>query len=142
MDSNNSKHRILIVDDTLRNIQVLGTILKDKGYRIDVAQSGHQALKAIQKEAPDLILLDVEMPGFDGFQTCSQIKEISQCADIPIIFVTIKEDITNLKKGFRVGGVDYVAKPFETEELLARVQAHLEIHRLKNELREKNDHLK
>ena len=140
-NSINTNQRILIVDDTLKNIQVLGTILKNKGYEIDVAQCGQEALEAVHSSPPDLILLDVEMPELNGFETCLQIKEIPGSSDIPIIFVTIKEDMGNLKRGFQVGGVDYVAKPFETDELLARVRTHLEIYRLKAELKVKNKNL-
>jgi CheY-like chemotaxis protein len=129
------KHsRVLIVDDALKNIQVLGTVLREEGYQINVAQDGLQALTAVENVKPDLILLDVMMPNLDGYETCKRLKEDPATHDIPVIFLTAKAETEDLVKGFELGAVDYVTKPFNTTELLVRVENHLTIHRLQEEL--------
>ena len=125
---------VLIVDDTLKNIQVLGTILKNKGYNILVAQNGKQALSIAQSNRPDLILLDVMMPEIDGFETCKHLKGMDTTKDIPVIFLTAKVEEADTIKGFEVGGVDYITKPFKSSELLARVDTHLTIRFLQKNL--------
>jgi DNA-binding response OmpR family regulator len=125
--------RILVVDDTPANIQTVTAILKEKGYQISVATNGRQALEVVSRIRPDLILLDVMMPEMDGFETCSQLKASPEWHDIPIIFLTSKTDTTDIVKGFELGAVDYVGKPFNSHELLARVNAHLYIDRLRRE---------
>jgi class 3 adenylate cyclase len=125
--------RILVVDDTPANIQTVTAILKEKGYQISVATNGRQALEVVSRIRPDLILLDVMMPEMDGFETCSQLKASPEWHDIPIIFLTSKTDTTDIVKGFELGAVDYVGKPFNSHELLARVNAHLSIDRLRRE---------
>jgi adenylate cyclase len=124
--------RVLVVDDTPANIQTLTAILKEKGYQISVATNGRQALDAVKRIRPDLILLDVMMPEMDGFETCAQLKA-SEWHDIPIIFLTAKTDTEDIVRGFELGAVDYVAKPFNAHELLARVNTHLSIDRLRRE---------
>ncbi len=124
---------ILIVDDTIRNIQLLGTILREKGYQISVAQNGLQALDAVDSEMPDLILLDIMMPEMDGFQTCARLKERAETRDIPIIFLTAKIETEDLVKGFALGAVDYVTKPFNSSELLTRVNSQLKLRALQKE---------
>ncbi len=119
--------RILIVDDNPRNIQILGTILKHEGYQIIIAQNGYQAIKATKKAPPDLILLDIMMPQMDGFETCKKLKQDSAAKEIPIIFLTAKADTEDIVKGFEMGAVDYVTKPFNSVELLARVKTHMEL---------------
>lgn len=118
---------ILIVDDTPKNIQLLGTVLKNAGYKINVATNGLQALSVLEKLKPDLILLDVMMPDLDGYETCKRIKEINHLKDIPIIFLTAKTQTEDIVKGFELGAVDYIVKPFNSLELLARVKTHLSL---------------
>ncbi|HEX5217967.1 MAG TPA: adenylate/guanylate cyclase domain-containing protein, partial [Verrucomicrobiae bacterium] len=132
--------RILVVDDTPANIQSLAAILKDKGYQISVATNGKQALEALARVQPDLILLDVMMPEMDGFETCRRIKASEQ-REIPIIFLTAKTDTTDIVQGFELGAVDYVAKPFNAHELLARVNTHLTMDELRRNLAAKNAEL-
>ena len=121
-----SGESILIVDDTLENVKVLSGILEMEGYRIRAATSGERALRVVSRNKPDLILLDVMMPGIDGFQTCTCLKAVPDTKDIPVIFVTAKTDVESLAHGFEVGAVDYVNKPIRREEVLARVKVHLE----------------
>ena len=125
---------ILIVDDTPKNIQVLGSLLKDKNYNLSIATSGEQALSALSNINPDLILMDVMMPGLDGYETCKKIKENSDLQNIPLIFLTAKGETEDIVKGFQVGGADYVQKPFQAEELLARIQTHLEMKKMRDHL--------
>jgi adenylate cyclase len=120
------------VDDTPANIQALSAVLMEKGYLVSVATNGRQALEVLARVRPDLILLDVLMPEMDGFETCRRLKA-SSAHDIPIIFLTAKTDTDDIVQGFELGAVDYVAKPFNTHELLARVSTHLTIDRLRRE---------
>jgi phosphoserine phosphatase RsbU/P len=132
--------RILIVDDTPANIQILAETLKGK-YQLSVATNGKQALEMLERVQPDLILLDVMMPELDGFETCRRIKSLDAWRDVPIIFLTSKSDTSDIVTGFEVGAVDYVAKPFNTYELLARIHTHLTIDQLRRSLEEKNAEL-
>jgi class 3 adenylate cyclase len=125
--------RILIVDDTPANIQALSGTLKDKGYQISVATNGRQALEVVGRMWPDLILLDVMMPEMDGFETCRRLKESDATRDIPVIFLTARTETADIVKGFELGALDYVSKPFNAHELLARVNTHLTIDRLHRE---------
>jgi signal transduction histidine kinase len=119
-------HTVLIVDDTKENIKVLAGLL-EKEYKTVIANSGEKALSILQRKSVDLILLDVLMPpGINGFETCTQIKNIPEIASIPIIFITALNDKESLIKGFSVGGIDYITKPFIHEEVLARVKVHTE----------------
>ncbi|MCP4347442.1 MAG: response regulator [Desulfobacterales bacterium] len=127
--------RILIVDDFPENIRVLGTILKHEGYSTIVATDGLKALNAVEKASPDLILLDVMMPGINGFETCRRLKASSVSKDIPVIFLTAKTDAEDVVKGFSLGAVDYVTKPFNKDELLARVKTHIKLKHTENALR-------
>ncbi|HXJ79893.1 MAG TPA: adenylate/guanylate cyclase domain-containing protein [Candidatus Methylomirabilis sp.] len=133
--------RILVVDDTSANIQTVAAILKGRGYQLSVATNGKQALDVLEKIRPDLILLDVMMPEMDGFETCQRIKSALDWQDIPIIFLTAKTDTADLVKGFEMGAVDYVGKPFNAHELLARVGTHLTIDQLRRSLAAKNAEL-
>ncbi len=121
------KSRILVVDDNPKNIQVLATHLKNDDYEVEYASNGKEAVNLIQKEDFDLILLDVIMPGIDGFETCRRIKKLENKKHIPIIFVTAKTDIDSLTLGFEYGGVDYISKPFKADELLLRVSTHVDL---------------
>ena len=125
--------RILIVEDTPANIQTLTAILKEQGYRISVATNGRQALQVIESIRPDLVLMDVMMPEMDGYEACRQIKASARWQDLPIIFLTARTDTVDIVRGFELGAVDYVGKPFNAHELLARVRTHLTIDRLNKE---------
>src|SRR4051794_12338799 len=122
--------RILVVDDAAANIQMVTAILREHGYQISVATNGRQALAVLERVRPDLILLDVLMPEMDGFEACRRIKSNPAYQDIPIIFLTAKTDATDIVRGFELGAVDYVPKPFNAYELLARVNTHLTLDRL------------
>src|SRR5690242_5614962 len=130
--------RILVVDDTPANIQALAGTLKAKGYQISVATNGRQALDVLVRVQPDLILLDVMMHEMDGFETCRRIKASEAWREIPIIFLTAKTEVADIVQGFELGAVDYVAKPFNGHELLARVSTHLTMDELRRSLAEKN----
>jgi class 3 adenylate cyclase len=134
-------HRILIVEDTPANIQTLAAILKEHGYLISVATNGRQALEVVARVRPDLILLDVMMPEMDGFETCRRLKAAEEWRQIPVIFLTAKTEIADLVQGFELGAVDYVAKPFNAHELLARVNTHLTMDELRHSLASKNAEL-
>lgn len=136
------ENRILIVDDTLENIQILGIILKQKHYRINVAQDGPTALTLAEKVLPNLILLDILMPGMDGYEVCRQLKQNTKTKDIPVIFLTAKADTDSIVTGFETGAVDYITKPFQKMELLARVKTHLDLRRSKQELEKALDEIK
>ena len=133
--------RILIVDDTPENLKVLRRTLEAENHSILVATSGQTALKIALNTHPDLILLDVVMPGMDGFETCRQLKADLETQNIPVIFVTAQAETESIVDGFRVGGVDYIIKPFQDEEVLARVATHLKIDRLTRQLARKNAEL-
>ncbi|MCP4349691.1 MAG: hybrid sensor histidine kinase/response regulator [Desulfobacterales bacterium] len=137
-----SKGKVLIVDDSIKNIQVLGTILRQGNYIIHVAQDGAQALKKVENVDIDLILLDVMMPVMDGFETCKKLKESPDFRDIPVIFLTARTEADDIVKGFELGAVDYVTKPFKSVELLARVATHLELKHSRETIIEKSSLLK
>jgi len=118
---------ILVVDDVLRNIQVVGTMLRDVGYSIMPATSGVAALQRVQKKLPDLILLDLMMPEMDGLEVCRRLKADTTTEHIPVIFLTASNEMSHLVQGLQAGAVDYVTKPFNPPELLARVRTHLEL---------------
>jgi diguanylate cyclase (GGDEF)-like protein len=120
-------NKILIVDDTPENIDVLRQTLAPEGYKISVAPSGEKALNIAQRVIPDLILLDIMMPGIDGFETCARIKKDPLLKDIPVIFISAKSETEDIVEGFNHGGVDYISKPFRQEEVFARVNTHLKI---------------
>jgi DNA-binding response OmpR family regulator len=126
-----SKKLILIVDDNFENRKFLGLLLLKDGYDVGVAENGQRAFEFIENEMPDLILLDVIMPEIDGFAVCEKIKLNTNFKHIPIIFLTAKASDEDILKGFEVGGSDYIFKPFNPNELLARVKTHVEINVLK-----------
>jgi diguanylate cyclase (GGDEF)-like protein len=127
---------ILIVDDNPTNLSVLSIALKAAGYKVRVAMDGESAIEQVQEDAPELILLDVQMPGMDGFETCMKLKANQVTQDIPIIFITASIDLENKVKGLSVGAVDYITKPFQQEEVLARVRVHLELRFLTRKVQE------
>src|SRR3954453_12952163 len=122
--------RILVVEDEPANIQTLSTLLKERGYNVNIATNGRQGLEVLERIRPDLILLDIMMPEMDGFETCRRIKASTAWREIPIIFLTAKTETTDIVRGFELGAVDYVAKPFSAHELLARVKTHLTLDHL------------
>jgi DNA-binding response OmpR family regulator len=132
---------VFIVDDVPKNLQVLGNTLRNRDYNISVATSGEQALSMMDKILPDLILLDVIMPGIDGFQVCKKLKTSEKTKDIPVIFLTAKTQTEDIVKGFELGAVDYVTKPFNKEELLARVHTQLALRNAQKEIVEINQPL-
>lgn len=142
MEKVKREHQILIVDDNPRNVQILGKILSEQGYKIFIATNGFQAIKAVEKKIPDLILLDINMPEMDGFETCVQIKEQQRFAEIPIIFLTARNEPDDVLKAFSIGGADYITKPFNTPELLARVNQQLALKERTDDLKKTNENNK
>lgn len=130
--------KILLVDDNPVNLGMLFEYLNTLGYSVFIAQNGEMAFKFLETEHPDIILLDVKMPGIDGFEVCRQLKSRDETKDIPVIFMTALSETTDKVTGFGAGGVDYITKPFQQEEVLARIKAHLTIHKLQQELERKN----
>ncbi|WP_144054254.1 response regulator [Pleurocapsa sp. PCC 7319] len=132
---------ILIVDDTPDNLLVLFSYLEDKGYKILLAEDAESALQIAQTQAPDLILLDVLMPEIDGFETCRRLKAKPTTREIPVIFLTALSETVNKVQGFKLGGVDYITKPSEQEEVLARIQTHLNLRKMRHTLATQNQEL-
>ncbi len=124
---------ILIVDDVEQNVAVISQILRNAGHNVMAAFSGETAIRMVQKRQPDLILLDIMMPGMTGFETCENLKESPATADIPVIFLSALTETDTKVKGFEVGGVDYITKPFQESEVLARANVHLKIRWLEEE---------
>lgn len=131
-----SKGYILAVDDTPASLKLLTDILKTEGYEVRSAINGELALNAAALHLPELFLLDVNMPGMSGFDVCRRLKAQAKTRDVPVIFVSAMSETLEKLKGFELGAVDYVTKPFQREELLARVHTHLELHRLRHRLEE------
>ena len=132
---------ILIVDDTPNNLQLLFSYLETAGFKVLLAEDGETAIQIAKTQLPDLILLDVLMPGIDGFTTCSRLKSQRSTKEIPIIFLTALSETVNKVQGFKLGGVDYITKPSEQEEVLARIQTHLNLTRMRYSLALKNREL-
>ncbi len=136
-----SKSLILIVDDVPENLQVLASYLSSVGYGVLPASSGPKALNFAQARLPDLILLDVSMPEMDGFEVCRCLKNMPELSSIPVIFITARTDTGDVVRGFEVGGIDYVTKPFNPTELLARVHTHIELKNARDALLKYNQEL-
>jgi two-component system, sensor histidine kinase and response regulator len=132
---------LLIVDDNMNNIQVLAGILTNNGYNVEFATNGENALNWIEEEHFDLILLDIMMPQMDGYEVCERIRKTGKAKDLPVIFLTAKTDKESIVKAFKKGGNDYLTKPFDQSELLARVNTQLELKKSKDKLAEINDWL-
>jgi two-component system, NtrC family, sensor kinase len=128
VDSISQENTILVVDDTPTNLQVLLDLLSEQGYRVAIAKNGEIALQRLQSSQPNLILLDVMMPGIDGFETCHRLKADPSTRDIPVIFMTALSDSVDKVKGLSLGAVDYITKPIQHEEVLARIRVHLQLH--------------
>ncbi|WP_462281841.1 response regulator, partial [Salinivirga cyanobacteriivorans] len=135
------KSKILIVDDLPKNIQLLGTILNEDNYDVEFALNGPDALQWVKNDHFDLIILDIMMPGMDGYEVCTRLKENEKTREIPVIFITAKNDTESTIKGFEVGGIDYITKPFNSQELLSRVKTHIQLYKQKQELNKKNLHI-
>lgn len=118
---------ILVVDDNQENLRVVSNYLKEAGFRIALALDGKSAMEIIKNNSIDLVLLDIMMPEMDGFEVCKILKSKSETFEIPVIFLTAKNDTYDIVRAFRLGGVDYITKPFKKEELLARVSNHLQL---------------
>jgi len=132
---------VLVVDDIAANRNVLGETLEKENYEVLLAPDGETALKVCQKALPEIILLDVMMPGLDGFETCRRLKANPATSSIPVIFISAQNETKSMVNGFQAGGVDYITKPFQAEEVLIRVRTHLLNHRLTREVVEKNREL-
>ncbi len=133
---------LLIVDDNATNLHVLSDVLDDAGFEVRIAQNGEMALQKVEYDPPELILLDVMMPGLNGFETCERLKSNPKTAEIPVIFMTALSETVDKVRGLNLGAVDYITKPFQQDEVLARVRTHLQISRLTKSLANQNLQLK
>jgi DNA-binding response OmpR family regulator len=125
---------ILVVDDELESLRLLTNVLQAEGYRVRPADSGELALRSVQEKLPDLILLDLRMPGLDGLEVCRRLKAKPETRDIPLMFLSASHEPNEKIEGLKLGAVDFISKPFQREELLARVHTHLELGRLRAQL--------
>ncbi len=135
------KPKIFIVDDIMKNLQVIGGILMEESFDIAMATNGTQALNMVKNIMPDLILLDVMMPDMNGYQVCEKLKSDPELAHIPVIFLTAKSDTEDIIQGFKIGGVDYITKPFKKEELLVRIKTHIDLKFATDTIRRQNAEL-
>jgi PAS domain S-box-containing protein len=133
-DGQLSGMNILIVDDTPRNLDVLGHMLTKGNLNLSVSPNGEKALEVIEKNKPDLILLDVMMPGINGYEVCEKLKQDEATKDIPVIFITALSETENITMGFKVGGIDFIVKPFREEEVICRIASQLKLKKAQNEL--------
>lgn len=136
-----SPANILVVDDVEDNLEIVGSLLTFDGYNVQTALSGVEALERVQAVRPDLILLDILMPGMSGFDVCKRLKAEEDTKDIPIMFVSSMGDIESKVKGFKIGAVDYINKPFQHTEILVRVNTHITMGRMRRHLEEQNAEL-
>ncbi|NJM59916.1 MAG: response regulator [Oscillatoriales cyanobacterium RU_3_3] len=134
----NSEIKILVVDDQPINLRFLSNLLTDRGYTVYRAICGQLALNAAATYSPDLILLDIRMPGMDGYEVCQKLKATAATAQIPVIFLSVLDDVNDKLQAFRVGGADYIAKPFQVEEVLARIDKQVALQKLQQQLKEQN----
>lgn len=137
----NQKINILVVDDNKLSLHSVSNYLKGQGYELTQAANGEEALQLIESTTIDLILLDIMMPGMDGFEVCARLKQDPATKDIPIIFLSAKIDTDDIITGFKAGGVDYITKPFNKEELLARIRNHVELKLMRDMLKSHNKQL-
>jgi signal transduction histidine kinase len=129
-----SNASVLIVDDTIENLRLLSNLLGEHGYEVRAVTSGRQALQAVEHDPPDLILLDITMPEMDGYEVCRRLAAMDGCRNVPVIFITALTDTADKVLAFEAGGVDYVTKPFQFEEVLARVKTHVALNRARSAL--------
>ena len=139
--NNDKRETLLLVDDNPTNLQVLRQALQGIDCKMLFAKNGERALSIAVEGHPDLILLDIMMPGIDGFEVCRRLKSDAATEDIPVIFLSALVDTQDKVKGLQLGAVDYVSKPFQPEEVKARVDTHLTIHRLRREVQDQKDQL-
>lgn len=132
---------ILIVDDNSNNVKIIAITLRAFNYKLVIATNGQSAIDMVEKTRPDLVLMDVMMPGMDGYETCERIKAKKGNENIPIIFLTALSEKANIIRGFEAGGVDYITKPFNKEELISRVKTHLELKFTRDELQKNSNYL-
>lgn len=132
---------ILIVDDTIPNLQLLSKMLTDEGYKVRAVPSGAMALTAAQSAPPDLILLDIALPDLNGYEVCQCLKRDDRTRNVPILFISALDDEMDKVKAFEVGGVDYITKPFQVAEVVARVETHLNLQLFQDQLRQTNEKL-
>ena len=135
------KANILVIDDTPENLYLLATMLTEQGYKVRSVTKGAAGLRGAQASPPDLILLDINMPEMNGYEVCQCLKQSDRTRDIPVIFISAMNDVLDQVKAFSVGGVDYITKPFQVEEVLVRVENHLTIRNLQKQLQEQNTRL-
>lgn len=136
-----SHYAILVIDDTPDNLRFLAKLLKEKGYRVRLARDGQTGLMSATASVPDLILLDIMMPDLDGYEVCRRLKSQPQTQAIPVIFISALDAVLDKVKAFAVGGVDYISKPFQVEEVLARIETHLTLRNLGRQLEAQNTRL-
>ncbi|BAY08522.1 hybrid sensor histidine kinase/response regulator [Calothrix sp. NIES-2098] len=139
--SNSPKADILVIDDTPENLNLLSAMLTEQGYKVRSVTKGSTGLRGANAVPPDLILLDVNMPEMNGYEVCQQLKTSDRTRDIPVIFISALGDVLDKVKAFAVGGVDYITKPFQLEEVLARIENHLTIRQLQKQLQAQNQQL-
>jgi CheY-like chemotaxis protein len=132
---------ILVIDDTPANLRLLFQMLSEHGYRVRLTTSGKQAIEAARAAVPDLILLDIMMPEMDGYEVCGRLKTDERTRDVPVIFISALDETLDQVAAFSIGGVDYIPKPFQVEEVLARVKTHLTLRGLQKTLEQKNEQL-
>lgn len=133
--------KILIVDDTVKNIQMAMNILKNEGFKMFYAKNGEMALKLIEEHNFDLILLDIMMPGLNGFEVCEKIKNSDNHKNIPIVFLSGKDSTTDIEQAYESGGIDYVIKPFIRIELITKVNSYVKLKRLEEKFSQNGDNL-
>ncbi len=138
MEKNGSSERIIIIDDSQESLEMLTVMLERKGYAVFQALGGRIGLKIAEKAEPDLIILDIKMPEMDGYETCRRLKQNPKLQNVPVIFISGLEETMNIVKAFESGGVDYIIKPFQSEEILARIKNHLSLRSMQEELEEQN----
>ena len=136
-----AREQILLVDDNPQNLKILYETLDGQGYRLLLANNGEKALAIAENSKPDLILLDIMMPGMDGYEVCETLKLTNGLRDIPVVFLSALDDVESKVKGFEKGGVDYIAKPFQPREVMSRVATQIKLRRLEQALKEKNREL-
>jgi PleD family two-component response regulator len=134
----NLEDDILIVDDEIPNLRLLAELLEKEGYRVRPAAKAQTAIDSAQAKPPGLILLDVRMPEMDGFELCRRLKQDERTHDIPIIFVSALQDIDDKVRGFEAGGVDFISKPYQEQEILARVRTHMSLDQMRQHLEQRD----
>jgi PleD family two-component response regulator len=140
-NSNRTKGVIMVIDDTPENLRVLEKMLTEYGYKVRATLSGSLALKSVQTSLPDLILLDIKMPEPNGYEICQLLKAEEHTRDVPVIFISALDEVWDKVKAFHVGGIDYITKPFQAEEVIARIETHLTLQNLQKQLLETNHEL-